>query len=481
MSMNRRQFVQASVATTVAAGVEAHALAPKPAKKMNILYVFGDQHRWCAMPGHPLSDVVAPNFEKFRGDNFEMKTCVSNYPLCTPYRAILQSGRYPSQTGVLGNGYTLQPAPTHLANVFQSAGYHTAYVGKWHLDRADNHFIPAGPMRLGYEDWQMWCQTNNHYHAWTFDQKTGEKQLPEGWQPVPMTDEAITRLKAMPKGPDAKPFFMVLSWNPPHPPYNPPDAMQKPYAAKKLQRRPNVRLGVTLGNGKINPHLVSEDTYRETEDGYYGAITGIDEQFGRLLAALKETGFEDDTIVIYTSDHGEMMGGHAHIAKQVPFEESCRVPFFIRVPGKTKAGGSSTEIFSAIDMYPTLLGLAGVAAPSSAMGRDLSGVILGTGTASATPGTILLNEAPEGEDAESSCPTYRGIRTETHTYAVNATGRWILYDNANDPFQLKNLVNDPSQKGLMDKLDDTILAWQKTCGDKFPLKSLVGKISNEVS
>lgn len=478
--MNRREFVQSSVATAAALTAAPALAEPAPAKRPNILFVFGDQHRWCSMPGHPLSDVVAPNFAKFRDANFEMKTCVSNYPLCSPYRAIMQSGRWPHQTGVTTNGPALPPAPTHLAHQFVKAGYHTAYVGKWHLDKADNHFIPAGPMRMGYEDWQMWCQTNNHYHAWTYDQNTGEKQMPEGWQPIPMTDEAIERLKAMPKGPDAKPFFVVLSWNPPHPPYNPPPEDQKPYESKKLQRRPNVRLGVTLGNGKINPHLVNEQTYREMEDGYYGAITGIDEQFGRLLATLEETGLADNTIVIYTSDHGEMAGGHGHIAKQVPFEESCRVPFFIRVPGRTKAG-SSDAIFAAIDMYPTLLGLAGIPVPPTAMGRDMSPVILGTGKAPTTDGAFLMNEPKEAEDAESSCPNYRGIRTATHTYAVADSGRWILYDNVKDPYQLKNLINDPTQKPLMEKLDTLIEAWIKQCNDPFPYQSAITRISTEVS
>lgn len=116
-------------------------------------------------------------------------------------------------------------------------------------------------------------------------------------------------------------------------------------------------------------YLESEEGIRKAMQGYYGAITGVDEQFGRLLKALEENGQAEDTIVIYTSDHGDMMGSHGRIAKQVPFEESVRVPFMVRYPGVTKKGGASDALFSAVDIYPTLCGLAGFRFHSTA--RDV--------------------------------------------------------------------------------------------------------------
>jgi arylsulfatase A-like enzyme len=119
--MNRREFVRATVAATVAARVDTMAAASAPAKKMNVLYMFSDQHREASLPGKPYCPVQAPTLDRFRRENFTMENCISNYPLCTPYRAILMSGRYPQQTGVMGNGCTLAPFENALGHTFRSA------------------------------------------------------------------------------------------------------------------------------------------------------------------------------------------------------------------------------------------------------------------------------------------------------------------------------------------------------------------------
>ncbi|WP_269724657.1 sulfatase-like hydrolase/transferase [Sphingomonas sp. PAMC 26617] len=228
--------------------------------------------------------------------------------------------------------------------------------------------------------------------------------------------------------------------------------------------------------------MIRPEPLRQAMQGYYGAITGVDAEFGRLLAALEAIGAVDDTFVVYTSDHGDMMGSQGRMAKQVPFEESCRVPFFVRYPGVTPKGGASDTLFAAIDIYPTMCGLAGLPVPHHCAGRDLSGVMRGEQT-SASPAVFLMNQLPRssggpeaiGEDGDGgevspagslpshpgkrlgtkfiNQPTYRGLRTDTHTYAVAETGRWCLYDNVADPFQLKNLVSDPAQQALMARFD----------------------------
>ncbi|MES2393006.1 MAG: sulfatase [Acidobacteriota bacterium] len=503
-SISRREFVTAAAAATVATGLEGVG-QPKAARKQpNVLYVFGDQHRAQSLPGQPFCPVIAPNFERFRRENFSMDTCISNYPLCTPYRAILMSGRYPQQTGIMHLDMLLSMNEGALGETFQKAGYATGYVGKWHLGGPgeNQHIIPAGPDRLGFEDWQAWAGTNQHYHAWTFDQKTGEKISPEGWQPIPMTDEAIGFLKRQSK---EKPWFLVVSYNPPHPPYNPPEQELEQYPMNSLEFRPNVHTETpgpdTTGTAQF---LESDDDIHKAMQGYYGAITGVDEQFGRLLKALDENGQDEDTIVIYTSDHGDMMGSHGRIGKQVPFEESVRVPFLVKYPGMMRKGGSSDALFSAVDIYPTLCGLAGIPVPGHCSGRDLSGVIRGRSVheqemvfllnqvvgeeeglaepeaeaRSAEPaghpgrrGRAVQRREGEGEGGTLkfvNMPSYRGVRTRTHTYAVTLTGRWLLYDNVADPYQLKNLVHDPAQISLMEKLDAAILAWMKSTGDTFP-------------
>lgn len=490
--MNRRDFVKAGAAATIATGLNLEAQVKGKRAKPNVLYVFSDQHRAQSLPGEAYNQAMAPNLEAFRRENFSMDTCVSNYPLCTPYRAILMTGRWPSQTGVIYNNVPLSMNEGALAQTFQKAGYHTGYVGKWHLAGHGESpgFIPKGPGRLGFEDWHAWDATNQHYHSWTYDQETGQKIFPEGWQPVPMTDEAITFLKAQSK---AKPWLLVVSYNPPHPPYNPPRDDLDMYPLESLKLRPNVHTQPAGTDTEQSARfLTSEEGIRTAMQGYYGAITGIDQQFARLLQALEETGQADDTIVIYTSDHGEMMGSHGRMQKQVPFEESCRVPFTVRYPGVTQRGGKSEALFAAIDKYPTLCGLAGIPVPAHCAGRDFSPLILRGEKMEEAEMVFLMNQVEGdryggaggmvgeqgGRQKFVNRPSYRGVRTRTHTYAVTLTGRWLLYDNEADPYQLNNLVRDPAQSSLMEKLDAAIMAWMIEAGDPFPFRENTGRYSD---
>ena len=196
-----------------------------------------------------------------------------------------------------------------------------------------------------------------------------------------------------------------------------------------------------------------------------------------MLAALEQTGQADHTLVIYTSDHGEQMGSHGRMEKGVPFEESCHVPFFARVPGITKAGTSSADLFSTIDIFPTLCGLAGIPVPAHCAGRDLSAVFQG-GKAPAAEGVMLMGNRGGASMPQNNVPTYRGIRTSRYTYAVIEDGRWILFDNQADPYQRKNLVADPAHKALMSRFDDQIEAWQHSVGDDFDLKAAAQHLSS---
>jgi arylsulfatase A-like enzyme len=359
-TINRRDFVRTTTAAATAAVLtSAHAFAPAAAaKRPNVLYVFDDQHRYCSLPGEPFAEVSAPNLDRFRRENFSMDRCISNFPLCCPYRAVLMTGRYPAENGVVNLAIPMNPNEFTLSKAFKQAGYRTGYVGKWHLagDHDQHfHFIPPGPVRVGIDDWHVWEDTNNHYHCYTFDPVTGTKIPARQWAPIDMTDQTIGLLEDYAKRPD-QPFFLMLSYNPPHPPFNPPDGDRTldPIAAQKY--RPNTRLG------RGPAFLSSSDQFHTAMQGYLGGISGIDTEFGRLMASLDRLDLAKDTIVIFTSDHGEMMGSQGRGGKIVPFDESNHVPFFVRYPNVTPKG-SSTELFGAIDIYPTICGLAGVAVP----------------------------------------------------------------------------------------------------------------------
>jgi arylsulfatase A-like enzyme len=178
------------------------------------------------------------------------------------------------------------------------------------------------------------------------------------------------------------------------------------------------------------------------------------------------------------------MGSQGLMGKRVPFEESCRVPFFVRHPHATKRGYKSSTLFAAIDIYPTLCGLAGVPVPAHCAGRDLSDAVLGRPIRE--PEYIFMISQPEPKRPGAgnvegqvkkkgrrgggviNCPPYRGVRTKTHTYIVADTGRWLLYDNVADPFQMHNLVEDESRAALMATLDEKVAGWLHSVNDSFP-------------
>jgi arylsulfatase A-like enzyme len=477
--MNRREFVKrGAAATTLAALPSVNATAQKASnKRPNVLYVFSDQHRALSLPGEPFNQSLAPTFDRFRHENLSMDACISNYPLCVPHRGILVSGLYPNQSDVIGNESTLEPRVPGLGETFQKAGYSTGYVGKWHLYHGEGQFVPKGPYRFGFEDWHAWANTNKHYDGITFDPETGERVTMPGYQPTRMTDQAIEFLNKQ-KGAE-KPWLLILSWNPPHPPFDPPAEDRDLYDRATLKLRPNVRLP-TEADKLTNPYpqLASLETLRQAEQGYYGGITAVDKEFARLLKALEDNGMTDDTIVIYTSDHGEMMGAHGHMAKQMPHEESCHVPFFVSIPGMKGHSRKSDALFASIDIYPTMCGLAGVPIPQHCSGRNFAPLMHGRGKFEEPEMVFLMNNQGPPTRQEVNVQTYRGLRTRTHTYAVQLDGRWVLYDNVADPYQMKNLVRDHKYQAMIDKFDAALIAWSKQTGDNFPYEKVLGSYSS---
>jgi len=482
--MDRRQFVQTGVAAGFAAAVTPALAKPSSRKRApNVLYVFDDEHRFQSMPGEPFSDpVVAPNIEAFRKQNFSMDRCVSNYPLCSPYRGMLMTGLWPFQNGITRNWLELGTNFESIGHVFDKAGYRTAYVGKWHLSGPghDRAFVPAGPHRQGFQDWHVWGAVDKHMsYSFTFNPDTGEKIQPTGYQATLMTDQAV---KIIQDDHGDKPWMMIVSWHPPHFPVNDaPEDDEAYFAAKQVALRPNVKTGHS-NRGAV----ATIDSITKFHQGYYAHIRAIDREFGRLLKALDDTGQADDTIVVFTSDHGEMAGSHGRMYKQVPFEESSRVPFYVRYPGSTPKGKSSDTLFGSIDIYPTLCGLAGIPIPSRVKGRDLSAFMRGRsapesevvflmnqGLMNRTEASEGAGQAPaasdegEGNGGGYAPPDFRGLRSKTYTYAVARDGKWLLYDNINDPYQQHNLIDDPLQKPITDHFDMLIAAWLKESGDPF--------------
>ena len=456
---SRRDVLRGLAAT---GALRATAQTPR---RPNVLFVFSDQHRACSMPGEPYNDAAAPALARLASEGATFTHCISNYPVCSPYRGILMTGRWPYQTGIVDNAYPLRRSEHSLGEAFRDAGYHTGYVGKWHLDArgAEGHALkPEGGARHGFAEWRAWYNTNPHFdRSHTFDANTGRQLVPSGYNATLMTDDAIDFVD---RNRD-RPWMLVVSLNPPHPPFHdaPPELLRK-YEPGDLRLRPNAVDSVTRGIGGRGRSV------RKDLAGYNAHIEGVDIEIGRLLACLDRNGLAEDTIVVYTSDHGEMLGAHNRTGKRLPHEESCRVPFVVRAPG-VPAAQTTDVLLGAIDIYPTLCGLAGITVPARCVGRDLSAAARGDAVDGPEHQFLMhVAKSHASGGVNHTSPLFRGIRTERYTYACGEIGRWCLYDNLEDPFQLRNLADDPSHTRLMDELDGEVLDYLREAEDRYPYR-----------
>jgi arylsulfatase A-like enzyme len=268
-----------------------------------------------------------------------------------------------------------------------------------------------------------------------------------------------------------KPFFMMLSWGAPHFPHNTaPEEYKERIDAEKIVFPPNV------------PEEILDDKFRAEALGYYAHIAALDKCVGDLLSALERLGIAKDTILVFSSDHGEMMGSHGIPAKtkQMSYAESCRVPFLLRYPGAH--GGKGRRIKPPIntpDIAPTLLGLCGLSAPVSMQGEDLSGWIAGTTQPIDRP-ALYMTVSPFGKNFLDS--EFRAIKTARHTYVQSLEGPWLLFDDEKDPHQTRNLVGDPASDTLTRKLRAMLETELKKIGDDFkPRKHYIEKWKYDVT
>ena len=457
----RRQFLRGVGGGLVTMSLTGNLLARQSsAKPPNLLFVFPDQMRGQALGFMNEDPVITPNLDKFAAESLVLTEAVSNYPVCSPFRAMLMTGRLPHANKVLSNcnsnsapfGCELQESDRCWSDVLKDRGYSLGYIGKWHLDAPYKPYVKCENNRPNFA-WNEWCPPNRRhgfdfwysygtydYHLtpmyWPTDSTRDEPVKVKQWGPEHEADLAIKYVRnenGKYRKPN-KPFALVISMNPPHTPYHLVPKkyvdMYKGKTYKDLINRPNVnKEGDTSGGRLARKHIKN----------YFAMVTGVDDQFGRILKALEEQGLENDTIVVFTSDHGNCLGSHEHATKNVHYEESMRVPFLIRWPGKIKPRRDDLLI-STPDIYPTLLDLMGYAkdTPKQVDGVSRAYILL-TGRGK-RPTSQLYMWVPVGKPAWGR----RGIRTHRYTLMISkAEGKsteYTLHDNSNDPYQLNNIA-----------------------------------------
>ena len=444
-------------------------------KRPNLLFIFSDQQAFdmlgCA--GNP--QVKTPNIDALASQGVRFEHAVANCPVCTPCRSMLISGRHPLYNNCFDNDRRLlteDEIGPGIGHVLRDAGYRMGYIGKWHLYGGDrDRPIPAGPNRHGFDDRFLSnnCHVNyhpDHCYYWTEDgQKVGFKQ----WEVAGQTEQALTFLDECAED---EPFCLFVSWHAPHNHGGGDAGRYKQFDAPE-------QFKALYHEGDIGPraHLPNTPENRRMTLGYYALCSEVDHHFGRLLEKLKAKGLEDDTLVVFTSDHGETFGGQAaQCHKGNPEDVSVRIPLVMRMPGVLPAGRVSSLLIGMLDMPPTLMGLMAQTIPQAWQGRNLAPPILDAD-----------DEAVQSVPIFNFKPSWRGVYTRRYTFALEQVERTadlqtrlgsdlgrqytpnynVFYDRQTDPLQLKNLTNSLEHIPLAMEMTEQVHQWVGHFRDPF--------------
>ena len=449
----------------------------KGVKRPNLIYVFADQLRYQSLGYGGDDRALTPNIDRLASEGVSFCNCVSGHPMCAPYRASLFSGKYPSSTGMVINELRMNPDHRCIGHVLGDAGYETAYIGKWHLwanasdhSKDENHFVPPGPDRLGWDGyWAAYNFWHSYYHAFYFED-TMERIAVDGYEPDVQTDMALAWLNA--HRDDEVPLCLFLSYGTPHDPWE-EDNVPAEWLARFDEA--DFPLCETYADGSAeywNPRMDRQWWLENVKPNlsrwqriYYAMTANLDWNIGRLLQGLDAAGLGDDTVLVFSSDHGEMFGAHGRIAKNIFYDEATRIPMLMRWPGRIPAASVSEACMNVPDIMPTLLGLLDLPIPAAVEGLDLSHCAL------AQPGLD-----PEAAFMQGMGHTYlwvdgnewRAARDKRFTYAImRADGSEYLFDNVADPLQQHNLLHDLCYERDLERLRAFVAERMRALGDAF--------------
>ncbi len=450
----------------------------------NLLIVMPDQMRAQTLEFFGQEPTITPHLNKFSKDCLVFTESISNAPLCSPSRAMFLTGMYPVSTEVVTNcNSEFAPYNNELkedaicwSDILNEKGYATGYIGKWHLDSPQEPYINcrnnAQPVkwnewcsperRHGFDYWYSYGTYNDHLKPlyWKKNARREEFHYIDKWGPEHEADLAIEYiLNEFGTIRNAeKPFALVVSMSPPHLPYHlVPEKYKERYKSKESEIESFCKNNITPDQNSF-----WQGYFREHVRDQYAMITGVDEQFGRIVDTLKSCGLEKSTIVVFLSDHGDCLGIHGKKSKDNPFEESLRIPLMIKFPGIVPPRHDDLLI-SIPDIFPTLLSLLGFASsvPENVEGTDFSEFCRnGRGPypesqfyfslgffspkeKRLTPGTINFGE--------------RGIRTKRYTMVCDkqpdGNKEWYLWDRQTDPHEINNIAEECGEltKLLYDK------------------------------
>ena len=433
---------------------------PPPHNRPNILFIMSDQHRYDYLGAAGADFLRTPNLDRLAAAGVRFSHCCTNSPVCAPARIGLAAGQQPSRLGALGNNAYLPQSVTTYYQRLRDDGYRVGCVGKLDLAKPDGYNGRHGDRPCVY-GWGFThpeeCEGKMHAGAakpiGPYTHYLAERGLlqafhedyvlrrQQGWNlyaahdsvlPTEAFEDAYIGRRAaewIDQVPDDFPWHYFVSFVGPHDPFDPPTEYADKYRGKPMP-------APIPGPAEDKPDWVRRRAYDDPDPEqvavarrqYCASTELIDDQIGLMLAALERRGMLDNTIIVYTSDHGEMLGDHGQYAKSVPYESALRVPLIVSGPG-IAGGRVSDALVELIDANPTVCELAGLPPQENIDARSFAGILRGS-------------ESAHREDVVSRLQSFTLIRTERYKYVQHLAGHRELYDLAEDPTEQRNVIQD---------------------------------------
>lgn len=409
------------------------------AEKPNIVFVLVDEMFKDSLPWYD-KYVEAPNLEKLRSEGMEMTRVYSVNPQCSPARASIITGLYSTTHGLYWNdSYSLDPDTNSVAKELKKEGYETGYIGKWHMERGHVKNVPV-ENRQGFDWWAGFNAGHNYWNSTYYLNDDPNPRVDTGYEVDYQSDYAAEFIR---ENKDNK-FALQISIGAPHTPHYPGGA----YSDERFQN-----LDIEQTNVANRPNVPKEqyEKAKYQNAGYNVHVKLLDQAVGKIMDSIEESGIEDNTILIFTADHGEMMGAHGLYGKGCPFEESVSIPFLIKYPKAIPKNSKTDILMSQVDFAPTLLSFAGICPPLTMQGMDYSkSLTLNT----PTPVTdVVYSQGQLTQPRE-----YRQVITKDYTLVCRADAQdnYIMKPeylfSYQDKYQMNNLLDKPEYADVQSRM-----------------------------
>ena len=450
--------------------------------KPNLIFICADGLRLGALGYTGHETAYTPNIDAFANGALVMPNAVSSHPLSEPFYASLFTGRYAVSTGAIMNGLRFCPEYPTFASALNSAGYETDWIGKWRLynDSFSKYssgkapFVPKGEGRLGFGGLFASFSGGNDLNPGKFSYRldSDEKLTSDRYEPDAITDMAVSQIKK--RAEQDKPFALFVAPGTPCRAFSQSNIPVEYYALfddAEFDNEPNVKqVNAIHADGWSTFAPGKFKKLNDMRRAYYAMTSWLDVNVGRILKAVGEAGLDDNTVIVFTSDCGEMFACHGRRGANTFYDEAVRVPFIIKYGGRLS--GVNDACIGTVDIMPTLLDIMGVEIPSGVQGTDMGPAIL-SGKSEDNP-CLLTGSGPAGMYGDGY--EWRGIRTKKYTYAKYLIdSREYLFDNENDPYQLKNLASNRELYHIKAVLVAKMFAKMGAIGDKFEKNSYYKK------